>query len=462
MQNKQNIIEINNNYKESFKNMSEKVLYSDKFDPELYEKYNVKRGLRNQDGTGVLVGLTSIGDVRAYIMEENEKVPIDGKLVYRGMDVRKLVEGTQRRDAFGFEETVYLLLTGMLPTQTELDEFNKMLGDYRKLPEGFAEDMIMKAPSPNIMNKLARCVLASYSYDENPDDLSFDNVLRQCIMLIAQLPTMAAYAYQTKSHYYDDKSLYIHNPQSTLSTSENFLQMIRPDSKYTKLEAEMLDLALVLHAEHGGGNNSTFAVHVVSSSGTDTYSAMATAIGALKGHKHGGANLKVMDMIDDMKKYVTDKKSEKQIEDYLLRVLNKEANDGSGLIYGIGHAVYTISDPRAILLKNKAEELADSLGGEWTEEFEFYKRIEKVAPSVFDKFKHSSKSMCANVDFYSGLVYTMLNIPKELYTPIFAISRIAGWSAHRLEELAVNNRIMRPAYKNVGKKQPYTELDQRV
>jgi citrate synthase len=238
--------------------------------------------------------------------------------------------------------------------------------------------------------------------------------------------------------------------------------MIRPDSKYTKLEAEMLDLALVLHAEHGGGNNSTFAVHVVSSSGTDTYSAMATAIGALKGHKHGGANLKVMDMIDDMKKYVTDKKSEKQIEDYLLRVLNKEANDGSGLIYGIGHAVYTISDPRAILLKNKAEELADSLGGEWTEEFEFYKRIEKVAPSVFDKFKHSSKSMCANVDFYSGLVYTMLNIPKELYTPIFAISRIAGWSAHRLEELAVNNRIMRPAYKNVGKKQPYTELDQRV
>ncbi|MBE7066002.1 MAG: citrate/2-methylcitrate synthase [Ruminococcaceae bacterium] len=462
MQNKQNIIEINQNYKESFKNMSEKVLCSDKFDPELYGKYNVKRGLRNQDGTGVLVGLTSIGDVRAYIMEENEKVPIDGKLVYRGMDVRKLVEGTQRRDAFGFEETVYLLLTGMLPTQTELDEFNKMLGDYRKLPEGFAEDMIMKAPSPNIMNKLARCVLASYSYDENPDDLSFDNVLRQCIMLIAQLPTMAAYAYQTKSHYYDDKSLYIHNPQSNLSTSENFLQMIRPDSKYTKLEAEMLDLALVLHAEHGGGNNSTFAVHVVSSSGTDTYSAMATAIGALKGHKHGGANLKVMDMIDDMKKYVTDKKSEKQIEDYLLRVLNKEVNDGSGLIYGIGHAVYTISDPRAILLKNKAEELADSLGGEWKEEFEFYKRIEKVAPSVFDKFKHSSKSMCANVDFYSGLVYTMLNIPKELYTPIFAISRIAGWSAHRLEELAVNNRIMRPAYKNVGKKQPYTELDQRV
>ena len=459
--NKHNISEINQNYKDAFRAMSERVLLSDKFDPELYEKYNVKRGLRNQDGTGVLVGLTSIGDVRAYIMEENEKVPIDGKLIYRGMDVRKLVEGTQKRDTFGFEETVYLLLTGCLPTDSELKDFNKMLGDYRKLPDGFAEDMIMKAPSPNIMNKLARCVLASYSYDENPDDLSFDNVLRQCIMLIAQFPTMVAYAYQTKGHHYDDKSLYIHNPRNDLSTSENFLQMIRPDSKYTKLEAEMLDLALVLHAEHGGGNNSTFAVHVVSSSGTDTYSAMATAIGALKGHKHGGANLKVMDMVDDMKKYVTDKKSEKQIEDYLVRVLNKEVNDGSGLIYGIGHAVYTISDPRAILLKAKAEELADSLGGEWKEEFEFYKRIERVAPFVFDKFKPSSKSLCANVDFYSGLVYTMLNIPKELYTPIFAISRIAGWSAHRLEELAVNNRIMRPAYKNVGKKQPYIEIDQR-
>lgn len=461
MQHKQNISEINNIYKDTFKELSEKVLASDKFDPTLYDKYNVKRGLRNQDGTGVLVGLTSIGDVRAYIMDEKEKVPIDGKLIYRGINVKKLVEGTQRRDAFGFEETVYLLLTGNLPNEKELADFCTMLDNYRKLPDGFAEDMIMKAPSPNIMNKLARCVLASYSYDDNPDDLSFDNVLRQCIMLIAQLPTMAAYAYQTKSHHYDDKSLYIHNPQAGLSTSENFLQMIRPDSKYTKLEAEMLDLALMLHAEHGGGNNSTFAVHLVSSSGTDTYAAIATAIGALKGHKHGGANLKVLEMINDMKKYVTDKTDEKQIEDYLLKVLNKEANDGSGLIYGIGHAVYTKSDPRAILLKGKAEELANELGREWKDEFEFYKRIEKLAPYVFEKFKSSDKVLCANVDFYSGLVYSMLNIPKELYTPIFAISRIAGWSAHRLEELAVSNRIIRPAYKNVGEKKQYTELKDR-
>lgn len=461
MPNKHSISEINNIYKETFKELSEKVLASDKFDPSLYDKYNVKRGLRNQDGTGVLVGLTSIGDVRAYIMDEKEKVPIDGKLIYRGINVKKLVEGVQRRDAFGFEETAYLLLMGSLPNDKELADFNKMLGDYRKLPEGFAEDMIMKAPSPNIMNKLARCVLASYSYDSNPDDLSFDNVLRQCIMLIAQLPTMAAYAYQTKSHHYDDKSLYIHNPQAELSTSENFLQMIRPDSKYTRLEAEMLDLALMLHAEHGGGNNSTFAVHLVSSSGTDTYSAMATAIGALKGHKHGGANLKVLEMINDMKKYVTDWKNDKQIEDYLLKVLNKEANDGSGLIYGIGHAVYTRSDPRAILLKEKAHELAYELGGEWQEEFEFYKRIEKIAPFVFEKHRAIDKTFCANVDFYSGLVYSMLNIPKELYTPIFAIARMAGWSAHRLEELAVSNRIIRPAYKNVGAKQPYVDLKDR-
>lgn len=461
MPNKQNISEINNIYKDTFKELSQKVLSSDKFEPDLYEKYNVKRGLRNQDGTGVLVGLTSIGDVRAYIMDEKEKVPIDGKLIYRGINVKKLVEGAQRREAFGFEETVYLLLMGSLPTEKELADFNTMLGNYRKLPDGFAEDMIMKAPSPNIMNKLARCVLASYSYDDNPDDLSFDNVLRQCIMLIAQLPTMAAYAYQTKSHHYDDRSLYIHNPQVNLSTSENFLQMIRPDSKYTKLEAEILDLALMLHAEHGGGNNSTFAVHLVSSSGTDTYSAMATAIGALKGHKHGGANLKVLEMINDMKKYVTDKTDDKQIEDYLLKVLNKEVNDGSGLIYGIGHAVYTRSDPRAILLKDKAHELAYELGGEWQDEFEFYKRIEKIAPFVFEKYKSSDKALCANVDFYSGLVYSMLNIPKELYTPIFAIARIAGWSAHRLEELAVSNRIIRPAYKNVGAKQQYVELNDR-
>ena len=321
--------------------------------------------------------------------------------------------------------------------------------------------MIMKAPSNNIMNKLARCALASYSYDSNPDDISYENVLRQCIRLIAQMPTMTAYAYQARNHYYYDKSLYIHNPQKGLSTSENLLQMIRPDSRYTKLEAEILDLALVLHAEHGGGNNSSFTVHVVTSTGTDTYSAIAAAIGALKGPKHGGANLKVMDMMEDIKAHVGDKRDKGRIKDYLIRLLNKEAYDGSGLIYGIGHAVYTKSDPRAKLLKRKAEELAAALGGEWEEELNFYKTVEELAPSAFEEYKNSPKVMCANVDFYSGLVYTMLNIPKELFTPIFAISRIAGWSAHRLEELAVSNRIIRPAYKNVGQKQPYVDLSDR-
>lgn len=448
-------------YEDFIRDMSETAVASDSFDPALYQKYNVKRGLRNADSTGVLVGLTSIGDVRAYIMEENEKVPIDGKLLYRGISIEHLVDGFEKDRRFGFEETAYLLITGKLPDDRQLEEFKALLDECRKLPDGFAEDMIMKAPSNNIMNKLARCALASYSYDSNPDDISYENVLRQCIRLIAQMPTMTAYAYQARNHYYYDKSLYIHNPQKGLSTSENLLQMIRPDSRYTKLEAEILDLALVLHAEHGGGNNSSFTVHVVTSTGTDTYSAIAAAIGALKGPKHGGANLKVMDMMEDIKAHVGDKRDKGRIKDYLIRLLNKEAYDGSGLIYGIGHAVYTKSDPRAKLLKRKAEELAAALGGEWEEELNFYKTVEELAPSAFEEYKNSSKVMCANVDFYSGLVYTMLNIPKELFTPIFAISRIAGWSAHRLEELAVSNRIIRPAYKNVGQKQPYVDLSDR-
>lgn len=441
--------------------MSETAVASDSFDPTLYEKYNVKRGLRNANGTGVLVGLTSIGDVRAYIMEENEKVPIDGKLLYRGISVEHLVDGFEKDHRFGFEETAYLLITGQLPNERQLAEFKALLDDCRKLPDGFAEDMIMKAPSNNIMNKLSRCALASYSYDSDPDNISYENVLRQCIRLIAQMPTMAAYAYQARCHYYYDKSLYIHNPQKGLSTSENFLQMIRPDSKYTQLEAEVLDLALILHAEHGGGNNSSFTVHVITSTGTDTYSAVAAAIGALKGPKHGGANLKVMDMMEDIKAHISNRKNKDEIKAYLIKLLNKEGYDRSGLIYGIGHAVYTKSDPRAKLLKRKAGELAAALGGEWEEEFEFYETVEELAPAAFEEFKNSSKAMCANVDFYSGLVYTMLNIPKELFTPIFAISRIAGWSAHRLEELAVSNRIIRPAYKNVGSKQPYVEMSDR-
>ena len=448
-------------HKDFIQKMSDTAVAKDTFNPELYGKYNVKRGLRNSDNTGVLVGLTSIGDVRAYIIEENEKVPIDGKLLYRGINVEDLAAGFERDKRFGFEETTYLLITGNLPNKQELEEFMSVLDDYRRLPEGFAEDMIMKAPSKDIMNKLARCMLASYSYDVNPDDITYENVMRQCVRLIAQIPTMAAYAYQTRCHYYYDESLYIHNPQRGLSTSENLLQMIRPDSKYTRLEAESLDLALVLHAEHGGGNNSSFTVHVVTSTGTDTYSAMAAAIGALKGPKHGGANHCVMEMMKEMKHNIKDIKDKGQIKDYLIKILKKEAYDRTGLIYGIGHAVYTKSDPRAKLLKRKAEELAHSMGQEWVDEFEFYKAVEELAPVAFEEYRKIPKIMCANVDFYSGLVYTMLNIPKELYTPIFAISRIAGWSAHRLEELAVSNRIIRPAYKNVGGKQPYVDMSDR-
>lgn len=446
-------------YMEFFNEMNSKALSSNNIDQELYNKYNVKRGLRNADSTGVLVGLTNIGDVRAYIIEENEKIPIEGKLIYRGIDVEEFVAGYQKENRFGFEECVYLLLTSTLPTKDQLEIFNSLLDSSRSLPEGFAEDMIMKAPSPNIMNKLARCVLASYSYDFNPEDISCDNVLRQCITLIAQLPTMTAYAYQAKSHYYDGNSLYIHNPQKGLSTSENLLYMIRPDSKYTPLEAEVLDLCLVLHAEHGGGNNSSFTIHVVTSSGTDTYSSIAAGLGSLKGPKHGGANLKVMEMMEDIKANVSDWADDNEIWDYLAKILNKEAYDKSGLIYGVGHAVYTKSDPRAELLKGRAEELAYATGNE--KEYNLYRRIEKLAPDVFLKVKNNDKAMCTNVDFYSGFVYSMLNIPKDLFTPIFAMARIAGWSAHRLEEIANGNRIIRPAYKNVVSRNHYVQMDKR-
>jgi len=446
-------------YMEFFNEMNSKALSSNSIDQDLYNKYNVKRGLRNADSTGVLVGLTNIGDVRAYIIEENEKIPIEGKLLYRGIDVEEFVTGYQKEKRFGFEECVYLLLTSTLPSKEQLETFNSLLDSSRSLPEGFAEDMIMKAPSPDIMNKLARCVLASYSYDFNPEDISCDNVLRQCITLIAQLPTMTAYAFQAKSHYYDGNSLYIHNPQKGLSTSENLLYMIRPDSKYTPLEAEVLDLCLVLHAEHGGGNNSSFTIHVVTSSGTDTYSSIAAGLGSLKGPKHGGANLKVMEMMEDIKSNVSDWADDNEIWNYLAKILNKEAYDKSGLIYGVGHAVYTKSDPRAELLKSRAEELAYATGTE--KEFNLYKKIEKLAPDVFLKIKNNDKAMCANVDFYSGFVYSMLNIPQDLFTPIFAIARIAGWSAHRLEEIANGNRIIRPAYKSVFSRKHYVEMDRR-
>ncbi|MFP4012768.1 MAG: citrate/2-methylcitrate synthase [Chitinispirillaceae bacterium] len=426
---------------------------------ELFQKYNVKRGLRNADGTGVLVGLTNIGDVHGYILDENEKVPVEGRLRYRGIDVEDIVEGFQKEKRFGFSEVVYLLLFGNLPDQQLLTHFNEMLGMCRELPAGFTENMILKAPSSNIMNKLARSVLACYSYDSNPEDLDIHNVVRQCIELIARFPTMVAYAYQAKCHYFDQKSLVIHKPQPELSTAQNLLHMIRPDSSYTELEAETLDLALVLHAEHGGGNNSAFALHVVSSSHTDTYSAISAAVGSLKGPKHGGANIKVAAMLEEIKESVKDWADEDEIAAYLTKILCKEAFDRSGLIYGMGHAVYTLSDPRTSILREKSGELAQSKSR--ADEYQLIRTVERLSPQVFAKIKKNSKPMAANVDLYSGFVYSMLNIPQELYTPIFAISRIAGWSAHRIEELVSGGRIIRPAYKSVSQRRPYIPLVDR-
>lgn len=426
---------------------------------ELYDKYNVKMGLRRKDGTGVMAGLTSIGDVKGYVIEDVEKIPCQGRLRYRGIDVYDIVEGCQKDGRFGFEEVAFLLLSGFLPTRAQYDAFFKMLGDNRELPDRFAEDMIMKAPSNNVMNKLARCVLASYSYDENPDDTSFSNILRQSIELIARFPTMVAYGYQAKAHYHDGKSLFIHKPQPNLSTAENILYMTRADNRYDKIEAEVLDLALMLHAEHGGGNNSAFATRVLSSSGTDTYSAIAAAVGSLKGPKHGGANQKVMGMIEDFKQNLSDINDEEQIRNHIAKILRKESYDKSGLVYGMGHAIYTLSDPRQVLLKQKARELAQKK--DMMEEFMLYDLIEKNTPDIFDSIRHNGKVMCANVDMYSGFVYKMLGLPEELYTPLFAIARIVGWSAHRIEEITANNKIIRPAYKSVVSSQEYIPMDER-
>lgn len=423
-----------------------------------YEKYDVKRGLRNNNGTGVLTGLTKVGDVHGYIVDDGEKISEEGKLRYRGIDVYDIVRGFQKGGYFGFEETCYLLLFGRLPDKKELEQFNEIIGELRELPEYFTEDMILKAPSKDIMNKLARSVLALYSYDDNPDDLCTRNVLRQSIELIARFATLIAYGYQAKAHYHDHKSLIIHSPQKNLSTAENLLYMIRPDNKYSKGEAELLDLALVLHAEHGGGNNSAFATHVVSSSGTDTYSAIAAAVGSLKGPKHGGANIKVMGMLSDIKFHVKDWEDKDEIENYLFKILQGDAFDGRGLIYGIGHAVYTLSDPRAVLLKKKAADLAKIKGR--IDEFNLYKNIQEISPKLFGKVG-IHKQVSANVDFYSGFVYDMLNIPEELFTPIFATARIPGWCAHRIEQLVSEPRIIRPAYKSVSVIHEYTPLEKR-
>ena len=440
--------------------LSSRAVLNDPINPDLYEKYDVKRGLRNANGTGVLVGLTRIGDVVGYeIGASGEKIPVPGRLMYRGYDVVDLVKDAESHDDYCYEQCAYLLLMGELPTKDELQRFRDFLGSVRSLPPNFTEDMIMKAPSQDIMNKLARGVLASYSYDENPEDRSVPNIMRQCIELISRFSTLAAYGYQARRRYYENQSMFIHNPIPALSTAENFLHLIRPDGKYTKLEAQVLDLALIIHAEHGGGNNSSLTVHVVSSADTDTYSAIAAAVGSLKGRRHGGANIRVVEMMDEIKKNVKDWSSEKEIRDYLYKIAKKQAFDKTGLIYGMGHAVYTISDPRALLLREKAKQLAEEKG--CLEEFNLYRTIEQVAPEILMEVHHSDKRICANVDLYSGFVYSMLNIPRELFTPIFAISRIAGWSAHRIEEIVAGGRIYRPAYKNVCEERKYIPIDDR-
>ncbi len=440
-------------------NLSNKVIDNSTIPSELYTEYNVKRGLRNSNGTGVLSGLTKVGDVHGYLLDEGETVPDKGRLRYRGIDVSDITKGFQAENRFGFEEVCYLLLSGTLPSKKELEDFQELLASFRQLPEGFVQGNILKFPSTDIMNKLARSILTCYSFDDNPDDTSLSNVIMQCIMLISRMPMMAAYSYIAKLHYLMNGSLYIHRPKMEYSHAENFLHILRADNEFSQIEAEVLDLCMVLHAEHGGGNNSTFTTHVVSSSGTDTYSAIASSIGSLKGPKHGGANIRVKSMMDDLKANVSNTTSEAEVEDYLVKILKKQANDNSGLIYGIGHAIYTVSDPRCVLLKEKAETLAKANGFEG--EYELYKMVERLSPQVFADVKGSDKVISANVDFYSGMVYTALGIPEDLFTPIFAMSRVAGWSAHRVEELAFNPRIMRPAYKNVRKRQGYTPMSER-
>ncbi len=429
-------------------------------DKTLYEKNKVYIGLRDMNGKGVLTGLTQISDVHAKEIINGEEIPCDGKLYYRGYDIEDIIEGLIQDNRFGFEEITYLLITGNLPSKEELDNFNKTLASYRSLPNSFVRDIIMKAPSNDMMNSLARSVLTLYSYDKNPDDTGIPNVMRQCLQLIAMFPMLAVYGYQAYDYYIrDNNSFFIHEPLENLSTAENILHMLRIDSKYTKLEARILDLALILHAEHGGGNNSTFTTCLVTSTGTDTYSAVAAALGSLKGPKHGGANIKVREMFKDIKSEVRDWQDEEEIEEYLLKILHKEAFDRTGLIYGMGHAVYSLSDPRARVFKGFVEKLSEEKGLE--EEYKLYANIEKIASRIIAEERKIYKGVSANVDFYSGFVYDMLGIPLELFTPIFAIARIAGWGAHRIEELINVNKIIRPAYKNVDTKKAYINISHR-
>ena len=433
--------------------------HNDFINEELYLKYKVNRGLRDLDGRGVLTGLTEISEIKSKDIIDGKEIPCEGKLYFRGVDVEELVAGFIKEKRFGFEETTYLLLFGELPSEKQLKEFNETLVKYRSLPTSFTRDVIMKAPSDDMMNGLARSVLTLYSYDKNSNDISIENVLRQCLQLIAMFPILSVYGYNTYNHYYNGKSLILHPPKPELSTAENILAMLRPDSKYTEMEARILDLALVLHAEHGGGNNSTFTTRVVSSSGTDTYSAIAAALGSLKGPKHGGANIKVVQMFDDMKKNIKDWNDEEEVSEYLKALLEKRAFDNAGLIYGMGHAVYSISDPRAKVFASFVKKLSVEKGRE--DEYALYSMVERLAPKVIGEKRKIYKGVSANIDFYSGFVYSMLDLPLELYTPIFAISRIAGWSAHRIEELINAGKIIRPAYMNVAPRRPYKKLKDR-
>lgn len=430
----------------------------DKIDTQLFDEYGVQRGLRDKNGNGVVAGLTHISRIESFKLENGEKVPCEGKLWYRGYDCIELVKGFKNK-RFGFEEVAYLLLFGELPTEEQLNDFRDILAAHRTLPTNFTRDVIMKAPSSDIMNSLTRSVLTLASYDKNCCDTSIENVLRQCIGLISVFPMLSVYGYHAYNHYSNDDSMYIHRPQKKLSTAENLLMMLRPDKKYTELEAKVLDIALVLHMEHGGGNNSTFTTRVVSSSGSDTYSVVAAALSSLKGPKHGGANIKVVEMMRDLQANVSDKTDEQEVRAYLEKLVDKEAFDRKGVIYGMGHAVYSLSDPRAQVFKSFVEKLAVAKGRE--KDFELYSMIERLAPEVIAEKKKIYKGVSANVDFYSGFVYSMLEIPLEMYTPIFAIARIVGWSAHRIEELINMDKIIRPAYKSVMQERIYTELENR-
>jgi len=426
------------------KQVSKQVEEVNTISKDFYKKYDIKQGLRNSDGTGVVVGFTKIGSVYGYTYCDGEKIPTEGRLYYRDIEIGELIKKTGN---FGYESIIYLLLFGELPSEEDLKNFNEVLDSFRKLPPHFTENTILKSPSVDVMNKLQRSILVLYSYDNYPDCLEVDRMLLQSLKLIARFPTIISYGYQAKAHYFDNKSLYLHNPKDNIGTAGNILHMIRSDNSYTKLELDTLDLLLILHAEHGGGNNSAFATHVVSSSGTDTYSAVGAAVGSLKGPKHGGANLRVRAMVDNIKENINDYTDEKEIREYLLKILRGEVFDKKGLIYGMGHAVYTKSDPRAVILKNKSKELAEAKGR--LDEFKLYSNIEKLTKEIFKELRGEDVEICANVDLYSGFVYQLLNIPKELYTPLFATARVASWCAHRIEQVVSDDKIIRPAYKSL-------------